>query len=55
MNLVQILLNNINSNNSNTVKIVARGEGITEISQEEFDRITKNAVKLDPKDYHKYF
>lgn len=37
------------------VKIIARGEGITEISQEEFDRITKNAVKLDPKDYHKYF
>lgn len=50
-----VIYNSINSNNSNTVKIVARGEGITEISQEEFDRITKNAVKLDPKDYHKYF
>lgn len=38
-----------------TVKIVARGEGVTEISQEEFDRITKNAIKLDPEDYDKYF
>lgn len=37
------------------VKVIVRGEGITEISQEEFDRITKNAVKLDPKDYNKYF
>ena len=45
---------NLNTNNS-TVKIVARGEGVTEISQEEFDRITKDAVKLDPKDYNKYF
>ena len=45
---------NINSN-SNNIKIIARGEGITEISQEEFDRITKDAVKLDPKDYNKYF
>ena len=38
-----------------TVKIVARGEGITEIPQEEFDRIIKNAIKLDPEDYDKYF
>ncbi len=45
---------NLNTNSS-TVKIVARGEGVTEISQEEFDRITKDAIKLDPKDYDKYF
>ncbi len=49
------LYDKINSLPKDTVKIVARGEGITEISQEEFDRITKNAIKLDPEDYDKYF
>lgn len=44
---------NINSNNN--IKIVARGEGVTEISQKEFDRLTKNAIKLEPEDYDKYF
>lgn len=38
-----------------TVKIVARGEGITTISKEEYDRIMETSEQLDPEDYDKYF
>lgn len=38
-----------------SVKIVARGQGVTEMPKEEFDRITETAVKLDPNDYDNYF
>ena len=37
---------NINSNSTN-IKIIARGKGITEISQEEFDRINATAEEID--------
>lgn len=37
------------------VKIIARGEGITEISKEELEELKRNSVRLDPEDYDKYF
>lgn len=37
------------------VQIIARGEGITEISKEEFEELKRNSVRLDPEDYDKYF
>lgn len=37
---------NINSNSTN-IKIIARGKGITEISQEEFDRINATVEEID--------
>ena len=37
------------------VKIIARGEGITEIPKEELEELKRNSVRLDPEDYDKYF
>ena len=37
------------------VKIIARGEGITYITKEEFEELKRNSTMLDPEDYDKYF
>ncbi|WP_250278018.1 helix-turn-helix domain-containing protein [[Clostridium] colinum] len=37
------------------VQIIARGEGVTYITKEEFEELKRNSTMIDPEDYDKYF
>ena len=49
------LYDKINKLPQDKVKLIARGEGVVEVDKDEYDEIIKNAKKLEPEDYDKYF
>lgn len=49
------LYDKINKLPQDKVKLIARGEGVVEVDKDEYDEIIKNAKKLEPENYDKYF
>ena len=49
------LLHYANMVENEKIKLIARGKGIVVVEKDEYDEIIKNAKKLKPEDYDKYF